>query len=88
MGGHQLSAKQLDELWHLDFTLAHELMCLPLRKCTAIPSEWGTPMPEDDFRRLKVSIRRMWLRAALIFSCERSGESWGLKVNEDHERNV
>lgn len=84
-----MSAHQLDEMWHLEFKWANELLELPLRKCSAVPSAWGTPMKDEDFQQLKLHVKRMWLRAAIMFKCSYSDVSgWGLKVNDMSEKNL
>lgn len=86
--GHEMSAEQLDILWNLDFKLAHELLGLPPRKCTALPGTWGKPMEDAPFERLKLQVRRMWLRAGLLFKCFQNDDGWGLKVSDQCEKNV
>lgn len=84
--GVVLSWKQLDELWKQDFKLAHELLGLPLRTCSAAPNFRGEAMTESEFQILKVSIRRMWVMASLFFEVFDDGDKGcGLRVNESHD---
>lgn len=87
----EMTSQQLDQLWKLDFKLAHELLGLPLRQCSAVPvKNWGNPMEDGEFERLKLRIRRMWLRAAVHFSVFKgpNDEGWGLQVNDQCEKNL
>jgi len=81
-----LSWKQLDELWKQDFKLAHELLGLPLRTCSATANLRGEAMAESEFQNLKVSIRRMWVMASLFFEVFDDGDKGcGLRVNESYD---
>ncbi len=83
-----MSVNQLSELWKYDMTLAHQLMGLPLRDCSAILQEEEN-MPAMDinsFTRLKTSIKRMWFEAEEIFTARKTFDcGWGLFVREDHD---
>lgn len=86
--GFEMSVNQLSELWKYDMTLAHQLMGLPLRDCSAILQEEEN-MPAMDinsFTRLKTSIKRMWFEAEEIFTARKTFDcGWGLFVREDHD---
>ena len=87
--GVALSSEQLHELWKNDFILANEFMGLPLRSCTATPSKWGRPMPESQFQRFKLLIRKMWIIASVIFEVFEDGEKgWAIRVKNTYDGNL
>lgn len=83
---YEMSAQQLDELWKYEGFLAHHLLDLPIRTCSAVPNDsWGKAMPPDEFVRLKTEVRKLWCRAAqelVAFKCE-GNAGWGLRVRRD-----
>lgn len=84
--GYDMSSKQLDEMWRYENILAHYLLDLPLRQCSATPSDkWGKEMNSVEFLKLNGDVRKMWCRAGQMFVAFKcNGDAgWGLKVRED-----
>lgn len=78
---YTMSPSQLNELWHYDMWLGHILMDLPLRRCTAIPTEALIEFPAMDqceFQQLKDQVRKMWIFASYYFTCNKTKHGWGL----------
>lgn len=81
-----MSALQLDELWQYESFLANALLDLPLRTCASRPSPtWGRAMSPTSFVQLRSDIRKMWCKAAQIFTTSKSldEDGFGLKVRDD-----
>lgn len=78
-----MSSEQLSHLWEFEFKLANELLGLPLRSCSAVPSPlWGKEMEKNTFLRLKALIRTMWSRAAeMMCVCHDDTKGYGLAVS-------
>jgi len=65
-------------------------MDLPLRKCTAVPSDLAEDFPAMDsgeFQTLKDQIRTMWIYASHMFKCSKGSYGWGLFISEDFVKN-
>lgn len=86
--GYVMSSRQLSDLWHYDMWLGHVLMDLPLRKCTASPSNLPDlpPMDPADYQRLKNQVRAMWISAqAHKLTCQKGPFGWGLFFSKEFE---
>lgn len=84
--GYEMSARQLDLIWQYESFLAHHLLDMPVRKCSAKPNEnWGSEMSSEEFQKLKSELRKMWCRACQYFEafkCE-GDAGWGLRPRSD-----
>lgn len=87
--GYVMSTRQLNDLWHYEMFLAHALLDLPLRKCSARPADLPDfpAMQQKDFHMLRRHIRSMWVEASFLFSCKKGDYGWGLFAAKDYEQN-